>query len=148
MTREDAGHYAKKRSPDKPLDRRLAKAVRDKTVNGEIACAHAEMISRTLHATMEEVGAVIDLMEIRIRRCQIGLFGYPRERFPEGRAVRPADSVPPDLEASIRSSLVEGKISCKAIWKIAAEHRMPKMSVSSACEALKIKIKQCQLGSF
>jgi hypothetical protein len=148
MTHEDAGNYAAKRPLNMVIDERLAKAVRDKTVNGEIACAQAELISKKLGVTVEEVGAVIDLLEIRIKRCQIGLFGYPKERFPEGRAVKAAESVAPGMEASIRGNLVAGRLPCKAVWKIAAEYRMPKMAVSSACEALKIKIKPCQLGSF
>ena len=148
MTHDDAGNYAAKHPPNMVMDERLAKAIRDKTVNGEIACAQAESISRKFGVTIGEVGAVIDLLEIRIKRCQIGLFGYPKERFPEGRVVKAAESVTPELEASIRSNLVAGRIPCKAAWEIAAEYRIPKMAVSSACEALKIKVKPCQLGSF
>jgi hypothetical protein len=130
------------------MDERLARAVRDKTANGEIACAQAEWISKKLGATIEEVGAVLDLLEIRIKRCQLGLFGYPEERFPEGRVIKAAESVAPDLEAAIRENLVAGRLPCKAAWKIAAERKMSKMAVSSACETLKIKIKPCQLGTF
>jgi hypothetical protein len=148
MTHEDEGNYAAKRPLNMIVDETLAEAVRGKTVKGEIACAHAEMITKQTGVTMEEIGAVIDLLEIRIRRCQIGLFGYPKERFPEGRVVKAAESVEPDLEASIRSHLVAGRLPCKSAWKIAAEYRIPKMAVSSACEALKIKVKPCQLGSF
>ena len=148
MTRENAGNYAAKRPPNMAMDERLAEAIRNKTVKGEIACAQAQIISKKLGATLEQVGAVIDLLEIRIKRCQIGLFGYPKEKFPEGRAVKAAESVTPDLEAAIRNNLVAGRLPCKLAWKIAADYRMPKMAVSSACEALKIKIKPCQLGSF
>ncbi len=54
----------------------------------------------------------------------------------------------PELEKEIRSRLSNGRLPCAAAWEIAAERKIPRMKVSSACEALKIKIKPCQLGAF
>ena len=82
-------------------------------------------------------------MELRIGRCQLGLFGYP-----EGKAVYPAAAVAPDLDAAIRGRLADGRLHCKAAWEIAAERKLARMEVSYACETLKIRIKHCQLGAF
>jgi hypothetical protein len=101
MTREDAGNYAAKRPPDTAVDENLAEAVREKTVNGEIACAQAEWISKKWGVTMEKVGAIADHLETKIKRCQLGIFGYPEDRFPEGRIIKAAESVAPDLKAAI-----------------------------------------------
>jgi hypothetical protein len=44
--------------------------------------------------------------------------------------------------------LVDGRLPCAEAWRIADERNLKKMDVSSAVEALEIKIKPCQLGAF
>jgi len=39
-------------------------------------------------------------------------------------------------------------LSCAVSWEIADALQLTRMAVSEACEALKIKIKPCQLGAF
>jgi hypothetical protein len=144
MTHSDAGRYADKHAPGRDPDEKIAAAVRLKARDGELSCASAEQISTELGAAMAEVGQTLDLLEVRINRCQLGLFGYPAE----GKSVLPDNTVIPELEREIRSCLSKGKLPCTAAWGIAAERKIPRMKVSSACEALKIKIKPCQLGAF
>jgi hypothetical protein len=143
MTHSDAGRYAAKHDPGVRPDEGIAGAVREKAAAGELACAEAERIGATLGVSLAEIGRTLDLLELRIGRCQLGLFGYP-----EGKTVHQTVAVEPDFEAAIRGSLVDGKLPCKAAWEIAAERKIPRMAVSSACEALEIRIKPCQLGAF
>lgn len=143
MTHSDAGRYSAKHVPGGIPDERIADAIREKTEGGEIACAEAERMGAALNVPLAEIGRTLDLLELRISRCQLGLFGYP-----EGKAVHPAAAVAPDFEAAIRGRLAEGRLPCKAAWEIAAERRISRMEVSSACETLKIRIKPCQLGAF
>jgi hypothetical protein len=145
MTHADAGRYSAKHPPDGKIDEKIAAAVREKTADGKIPCADAERIGAELGAGLDEVGRTIDLLEVRISRCQLGLFGYDTAG---GRVVRPAERVEPGLEAAIRSRLAGGRLPCAAAWGIAAEMGIPRMQVSGACEALKLKIKPCQLGAF
>jgi hypothetical protein len=144
MTHSDAGRYADKHAPGWGPDEKIAAAVRSKASEGELACADAEKIGAKQGAVMAEVGRTLDLLEVRINRCQLGLFGYAAE----GKTVLPEDTVIPELEKEIRSRLSDGKLPCAAAWAIAAERKIPRMKVSSACETLKIKIKPCQLGAF
>jgi hypothetical protein len=144
MTHSDAGRYAIKHAPGRSPDETIAAAVRSKAKEGELACADAERIGAEHGAAMAEVGRTLDLLEVRINRCQLGLFGYAAE----GKIVRPDTPVAPELEKVIRSRLSDGRLPCKAAWEIAIEGKIPRMKVSSACEALKIKIKPCQLGAF
>ncbi|OPX41558.1 MAG: hypothetical protein B1H13_01520 [Desulfobacteraceae bacterium 4484_190.3] len=144
MTHEDAGHYAVKHSPDTRLDPRIAGAIKKKIANDRITCAAAHKIAGELDVLPADVGVAIDLMEARISRCQLGLFGYS----PEQRIVKPAENVTLELEEMIKRSLVNKRLSCASAWGIARKLGIPKMSVSAACEALKIKISSCQLGSF
>lgn len=144
MTHSDAGQYKAKHPSNVKVNEKIARAIEKKTVNGEIACADAEIIAGTLEVTMQDVGVAVDLMEIRISKCQLGLFGYS----PEKMIVKPADSVPEALEKSLREALVNNRLPCAAAWNIAAKSGIPKMEVSAASEALKIKVKPCQLGAF
>ena len=144
MTHSDAGRYSAKHAPGGSPDERIAGAVREKAAKGELGCAEAERIGAALGVKLEEVGRTLDLLELRIGRCQLGLFGYG----PERKAVHPAESVASDLGEAIRGRLADGRLPCKAAWEIAAELGITRMGVSAACETQKIRIKPCQLGAF
>lgn len=144
MTHEDAGHYAMKHPADTKPDERIAAAVREKVSDGTIGCAAAFKIAEELNVTPADVGTTIDLLEARIGKCQLGLYGYG----PQRRIVTAAESVSEDLERDIRDRLVAKNLPCRSAWEIAAVRRIPKMNVSAACEKLGIKISSCQLGSF
>ena len=144
MTHEDRGHYARKHSPDRKARPEIAEAVKNKASNGKISCAAAHKIARDLDVSPAEVGFTVDILEIRIVKCQLGLHGY----YPKKRIVEPVETVSEKLKEAVRKSLLEGKLTCASAWKIAKSLEMTKMEVSSACEALKIKISSCQLGAF
>jgi len=144
MTRKDAGNYKAKHSSDVKSDEKIALAVEKSTIEGKISCSDAEEITGTLSVTMQEVGVNLDLMGIQISRCQLGLFGYS----PEKTIVKPARTVPAELERTIKSDLINNRLPCAAAWNIAEKFSLSRMEVSSACEALKIKVKPCQLGAF
>jgi hypothetical protein len=146
MTHSDAGRYAAKHEGHKGPDEKIAAAIRSKVKEGEFACSDAERVSQEQGVEMPEVGRSLDLMEIRINRCQLGLFGYPGKA--KGKLVQSGDPVDPKIEKAIRNRLSSGKLPCRAAWEIAAEWKVTRMKVSSDCETLKIKIKPCQLGAF
>ena len=144
MTNEDKGHYAKKHPADSKVKQGIAQAVKQRASGREISCVAAHKIAADLGVQPDEVGLGIDLLEIRIVKCQLGLYGFR----PEKRVVKPAEAVSVTLEETITRSLIEGRLSCTAAWDIAERLGMARMNVSSACEALEIKISSCQLGAF
>jgi hypothetical protein len=144
MTHADADHYAAKHPVNKTLNKIVAAAVQKRAAEGGINCADAAAIAENLKVTMPEVGVTIDLLEIRLKRCQLGLFGFGEQKL----IIKPADQVAPDMEKAIRSSLIDGRLPCLSAWEIADGRGIARMDVSSACEKLKIKIKPCQLGAF
>lgn len=144
MTREDRGHYGKKHAPDKKIDPAVADVVKKRAREGKMPCAVAFVIAEDLGVSPGEVGFTIDMLEIRLIKCQLGLFGY----VPQKSIVEPAQSVPEALEESLRSDLINEKLPCAAAWNIATRMGIGKMAVSSACETLGIKIRPCQLGAF
>jgi hypothetical protein len=109
-----------------------------------LACAVAFDIAGKLGCTPAEVGRTADLLHISLVKCQLGLFGYK----PQKKIVGSHMPQEPALGDAIRDGLVDDRLPCKTAWRIAAQFGVPKMTVSSACEALGIKIKPCQLGAF
>jgi hypothetical protein len=144
MTREQGPKFSEKHGADTEMNPAVKQKVEDKAKNREISCAVAFQIAEELKATPADVGKSIDLMDIRLVKCQLGLFGYG----PGKKALKPKSPQSRDLEEAIRAALVDKKLSCRTVWDIAHRFNVPKMAVSAACEALDIKIKPCQLGAF
>jgi hypothetical protein len=144
MTREDRGHYAKKHPQQKALQKEVAEAVKKRAVNGQLACAVAFDIATDLGTSPGEVGFTLDMLEIRLIKCQLGLFGYG----PEGKSVQPMENIPASLEKAIRSGLRDGTLACATAWKVGKDLGIGKRDVSAACDTLGIKISPCQLGAF
>ncbi len=144
MTREQGPKFSEKHGAGAQIDPTMKQKIKDKIKNNEISCAVAFQISDELATTPSDVGKGIDLLDTRLVKCQLGLFGYG----PGKKAVKPKPPQSPDLAEAIREALVEKKLSCRAAWQIAQQFKIPKMTVSAACEALGIKVKPCQLGAF
>lgn len=145
MTQRDKGHYAEKHEPHIQLNQAIADAIRKRSVAGKVSCAEAFRIAEGMGIEPSEVGRALDLLETKIIECQLGLFGHEQGRH---LIVKPAEAVPPDLERALRAGLVNGRLPCATAWEIAKRFDLPKMSITSACETLNIRIGQCQLGSF
>jgi len=144
MTHEDAGHYAAKHPEGTEASPEIKQMLQEKIVDGKISCAAAHAIAAELNVAPKEIGIAIDLMEGRIHKCQMGLFGYQ----PQKRIVKPAPNPSPDVKAAVKAQIVNERISCKECWKIAVSLEIKKMDVSNVCESLGIKINKCQIGAF
>ena len=144
MTKDDDGHFAQKHPSDSETDARITEALKQWVSEGEIPCAVAFKVASELDVAPALVGKTADLLELRLRKCQIGLFGYE----PNKRIVKPAETVSEELETCIRDGLTDNRLSCEKAWGISKKLDLTKMAVSSACEHLGIKINACQLGAF
>ena len=144
MTHEDGGHYAAKH-PAGAVDPKISEQIGKREKQGRVTCAAAHEIARRLNCSPKQVGMNIDMLEKRINRCQLGLFGYGPAM---AKAVKPASAVAPDLAAAIEAVAVDERISCLAAWELAERMNMTRLDVACACESMGVKIKQCQLGAF
>jgi hypothetical protein len=126
--------------PDAEIQRKIVQRAKE----GELPCAVAFDAAKQLNISPAEVGQYADRAKLRLTKCQLGLFGYQ----PEKRLVTPVDVVVPELEAAIKTELVNGRLPCKSAWMLAEKFGVRKMAVSGACETLGIKIKPCQIGAF
>ena len=143
MVEKKSKFSEKYESGEKP-DPVIKEQILRRSKKDELACGIAFEIAHQLGVEPSEVGKTADLLEYRLVKCQLGLFGYQpghrivQAKLPENEKV---------IEA-IKNSMVNGRIPCKTAWKIAAHFNVHKMTVSNTCEALNIKIKPCQLGAF
>lgn len=144
MTHEDAGHYASKHPKGVEADPKIVEQVKQKLSNNHITCAAAHAIARDLSVPPSQVGMTIDLLEARIIKCQMGLFGYS----PQKSIVKPTEHVSSDLQNALDTKQKGKRISCKHCWNIALQQGLQKLEVASACETLGMKVKPCQLGAF
>lgn len=144
MTHEDAGHYAAKHPDGLKPDAKIVEAVEQKVSDKRITCAAAFQIAEKLDMVPIQVGKTLDLMEIRLSKCQMGLFGYGAQK----KIVTPSENVSPELEEAIKESAADNCIACESCWAIAEKAGCSKLEASGACETLKIKIFSCQLGAF
>ena len=144
MAHEDAGHYAAKHPAGTEADPEIKQALHQQIVDGKIGCAAAHAIAAELNVAPTEIGIAIDLMEARIQKCQMGLFGYQ----PQKCIVKPAVNPSSEIETAVKAHLVEGRIACKKCWEIAEQLGTKKMDVASVCESMQVKINKCQLGAF
>lgn len=131
------------------MDPQIADGIhRHLDTDGMLSCAAAFQVARELDIEPLAVGQAADRLEIRLNRCQLGLFGYGPKAEGRHKIVRPATVVEPGLAQAIRDGLREGRLPCETAWEIAEALRIPKMNVAAAAEALGIKIVHCQLGAF
>ena len=136
--------FSEKHGQDEKPDNLIKDEILKRTKNKEVPCAVAFEIARGLQISPDTVGVTADLMNFKLVKCQLGLFGYQ----PKKKIVKPQDIVNKDLKDAIAGALVQGRLSCKSAWDIASRFKIHKMTVSGACEAMNIKIKHCQLGAF
>lgn len=132
--------YGANQKPEASIQTAISKSVKE----DDLACAVAFDIAEQLKVSPDRVGRTADLLNVRLVKCQLGLFGYP----PKTKIVEPAARVDEQLAAAVRGGLVNSRLPCRTAWEIAARLNLRKMAVSSACEAMGIKIKPCQLGAF
>ena len=144
MTREKGQTFSEKHGPDARPNPVAKEKIEAKSGEGELACEAAFAIAKELQVSPAEIGKTVDLLELKLNKCQLGLFGYK----PDKKKVKAKAPGNRQMEADIRNALIDGKLACRDAWEIASRYGIPKMAVSGACESLDIKIKPCQLGAF
>jgi len=134
----------KKHTPGIKINEAIKDEIEKHVEDKQLPCAVAFAVAEKLMVTPQEVGVTLDLLNYKITKCQLGLFGYQ----PNKKRVKGLVDIPEDLKMAINEALVDNRLACKSAWQIAGNCHVGKMTVSSACETLGIKIKPCQLGAF
>lgn len=135
--------FAEKHAAGTSIDSRIEDCVSARQKDNAVPCAVAFEIAKQLNVPARQVGITIDLMNLKLVKCQLGLFGYA-----DGKKLNPGSASDEALNRAILSAAVDSRLICEKAWEIADQLKVGKISVGSACEKLRIKIKQCQLGAF
>ena len=143
MTHRDRGHYAKKHS-EIQVNPEAKKILEASSKQGTITCASVHGAAKKLGITPAEAGAQADLLELRLIRCSLGLFGHDSGT----NTLPPMETIPEALAQRLDQASNGGRISCLDCWNIAKTLKLKRMEVASACEARGLRIKPCQLGAF
>ena len=114
--------------------------------DGRLPCAFAFRLAKANGWTPTQVGAEADRLDVRISRCQLGLFGY--DSFHQKGLVQRVADVPGDVTVSLRAAESDGTIPCVALWRIAEEHGLPRLAIACASETIGLRVTPCQLGCF
>ena len=138
---EIRAQYPANATPDKAIAAKI-----DATANTDkrIACRAAHEISKELKCLPLKVGQTADLMEVRINRCQLGLFGRSNRAAVEFSEK----DVTQEIKAAVESVMSDGKIACDDSWQLADQLNLSRLEMGALCDALDIKVSSCQLGAF
>jgi DNA-binding CsgD family transcriptional regulator len=144
MSLRKGNNFSTKHGPDEKPDTSIKNELLKQTKNEKVPCAVAFEIAKALQISPETVGKTADLMNFKLTKCELGLFGYK----PKKKIVKSQESIKVDVKDAVSDAIVQGRLSCERAWDIASRLQVSKMTVSGACEAMGIKIKDCQLGAF
>lgn len=144
MSRRHAGHFSAKHPADTVIDHTVMKAVALKMANHKIACKTAFAIAADLSVPPSTVGIAIDLNEGRIMACQLGLFGYGKNK----KILDNPAKISNEVTNAINTALIDGCLPCEKAWQIAKDRALSRLEIARICESMGIRISRCQLGAF
>jgi hypothetical protein len=130
------------------MDERLRQAMLERLEDGKLPCNQAHAIAQIVDVEPLTVGFAANEAEIRISRCQLGLFGYGPKAEGKHKIVQAMDDVPERLAARLRAAADGGNITCTDVWRAADGLGFKRIEASSAVEAMGLKVSRCQLGCF
>jgi hypothetical protein len=130
------------------MDKQVHQAMLDRLEDGRLPCNQAFAIAHILGVDPLTVGQGANEADIRISRCQLGLFGYGPKAEGKHKIVVPMDDVPERLAARLRAAADGPGITCAAIWQVADGLGYKRIVASSAVEAMGLQVSRCQLGCF
>ena len=144
MTHLDTGNYAAKHR-DPVIPEELKQKVTKAAENKRLSCTKAHQLALETGFAPAEVGRAVDLLEIRLTGCQLGLFGHSREK---DKKIKAATTPDPKLSEALAAGLKNHRLPCLEAWRTATRFNLKKTEITAVCETLKIKISPCQLGAF
>jgi hypothetical protein len=139
----------KKIDSSAPVDERIEVAIRSRLENGRLSCAAACEAAAALALAPIEVGRTADRLQVRLDRCELGLFGYPQRAKGWEVAGFATLPVPEGLEDALRDAGAgRGEVTCERLSQEARRFSAPLLQVGWLADRLGLKIRDCPLGAF
>ncbi len=141
-------------SKDKPLpadfvmNDTIALEIQNQISDDLLSCGKAHAIAKKINISPADIGSTADALNIRLNRCQLGLFGYPNKKGWESSGVS-ALPVPEGFEQALRAETAPtGRITCAAFWEFISDYKITRMQAGFLADQLGIRITNCQIGAF
>lgn len=130
------------------VDDNIAEGLQGKLQDGMLSCASAHALAKLYNVPPAVIGNTADALNIRLNRCQLGLFGYPNKKGWDASGVNNLP-VPEDFKQalSVKASAT-GSLTCAAFWEFIAGYKLSRMHAGYIAEKLGIRITNCQIGAF
>ncbi len=112
--------------------------------SGSITCLQVHQLSQKWQVRPQKMGSILDQLQIKIIKCQLGLFGVTDNK----KYIRAVDNIPANLVNQIENQAHKKRLSCRATWEVAKEARVKRRFMGDTCKKLGIRITDCQLGTF
>jgi hypothetical protein len=114
----------------------------------KLPCSVAHYIAAYLTLDPVEVGREATQIGTKLYQCQLGLFGYGRKGKSEYKITGRKVEVDKEVLDLIKAHVIDGRISCAMLWKIADSKGIIRAEAGNVADALGIKVTPCQLGAF
>jgi hypothetical protein len=112
--------------------------------NGYLSCPVAWGIASKLNVPRIAVGALADKLGTRVTDCQLGCFKVDKTPFDYESGA--------DISAAVIKTLTElqetGQLTCARAIELARQNNLDSMVLANRINAMKFKIRDCQLGCF
>ncbi len=116
MTDQKNNKFAAKHQGKAQINNVIKNEILKQNKDSKLPCFVAFKIAKELQVSPGDVGKAVDLLNFRLAKCQLGLYGYQ----PKKRKVKPKMPLDQGLKNAITDALVEGKLTCKKVWDIAS----------------------------
>ncbi|MBM4466681.1 MAG: hypothetical protein FJ014_14200, partial [Chloroflexi bacterium] len=77
------------------MNQEIAAQIKESLTEGRLPCASAFKVARRLEVSPQQVGELADELNVKISRCQLGLFGHGSDK---GKSLEPAQEVGEELQ--------------------------------------------------
>ena len=129
------------------VDEKIAEEIRTQLEDSQLSCVKAHLIAKQFEVSPAVIGHTVDALDIRLTKCQLGLYGYRNKQGWDEAGVMDM-VIPEDFAKILRYKAAEEELTCLKLWGLAAEYGVSRMQAGYITDKLDIRINNCQLGAF
>ncbi|MFC1991314.1 hypothetical protein ACFLVC_01060 [Chloroflexota bacterium] len=122
----------------------LEEKINSHLVDNRLPCQVAFDIAEELKINRRQVGESANSLKVRIADCQLGFF-QKKKATHDDLVGKEIDRT---LVDEIASSLVDGRLTCPAAFKVAGKLKVTPKEVGDTATKQGISVINCQLGLF
>ncbi len=135
---ENPGNLSKEALAE--LERQVKASIKD----GYLSCPVAWSIAARMNVPRIAVGAMADKLGTRITDCQLGCFKV--EKTPYDNLS--GGNIAPGVIQQIQELQENGHLTCAKVNELARNNHLNSLVLANQINAMRLKIRECQLGCF